>query len=281
MVLRERYAGAALITGASSGLGAAFARQIAAAGMDVVLVARRRKVLESLAEELSLKHGVHAVPLAQDLSHPDAAKTIRHALDEKKIEISLLVNCAGAGHFGRFHESSPETEQAIVDLNCRAYVAMTAAFLPDMVRRRSGGVIMVSSTCSANPVPCFATYGAAKAFVTSFGQALAADLRNTGVDCLTFCPGWIRSEFHARAGVRKTPEYVVWNDPDKTARAALSSLGRETLRVYGATRISPLAGWLDKARALHTSLSRQVGIVHRLANLFCLEEALDFFLFSV
>lgn len=249
-----RYTGAALVTGASSGLGEAFARLLASRGTDVVLVARRKGRLKSLATELRSRYGVQVWIVDQDLSATDAAAQVKARLDALGVEVGLLINNAGAGSHGAFHHASVAEQLHLVDVNCRALVAMAAEFLPPMAARGNGGVIFVSSTCAPLPVPKLATYGATKAFATSFGQAVAADMAGTGVDVLTFAPGYIRTEFHQVAGIDALPHAIQWNDPVPTAEAALAGLGGPTYLRYGATVYSYRQQVLSRLRIVGRKL---------------------------
>jgi short-subunit dehydrogenase len=206
----------ALITGASSGIGAEFARTLAARGMHVVLVARSKDRLEALAETLTREHGVRAHAIPADLSKPGVAQRV---LDQTKAigaAIDLLVNNAGFATYGVFEEVSLERQREEIALNCSGLVEMTHAFLPGIVAGGRGGVINVASTAAFQPVPYMATYGATKAFVLSFSEALWAENRGRGVRVLALCPGATETPFfdvvsapEASIGAREKPEIVV------------------------------------------------------------------------
>jgi short-subunit dehydrogenase len=205
----------ALVTGASSGIGETFAHVLAARGMNLLLVARSIDKLQALASELSKRHGVqvHAVPV--DLSQPAAAATLRATTDRVGLDIDLLVNNAGFGTYGAFETQSATREREEIDLNCGALVDLTHAYVPDMLRRGAGGVINVSSTAGFQPVPFMAVYGATKAFVLSFSEALAEEVRTRGVHVVALCPGPTETAFFhvagngARLPSRRTSEQVV------------------------------------------------------------------------
>ena len=175
--------GTALVTGASSGIGEQFARQLAARGHDLVLVARRADRLESLAAELPTEARV----IACDLGSDAAALPARVA--ELGVEVDLLVNNAGFGTHDRFWEVPEGRDAEMVRVNCEAVVVLTRAFLPAMVERRAGGVIVVASTAGMQPLPYETVYAASKAFALNFTDALHAELRGTGVRCLAVNPG--------------------------------------------------------------------------------------------
>jgi uncharacterized protein len=214
----------ALITGASSGIGAAFARALAARGAHLVLSARSAEKLTTLARELSASHQVQAMALPADLSQPGAGSELAHEIARRGITVDVLVNNAGFGTHGPFESSPPEREQAEVHLNVAAVVDLTRAFLPGMLARGSGAVVNVASTAAFQPVPYMAVYGATKAFVLSFSEALWAETRGRGVSVLALCPGQTDTAFfdvageQARIGRSEPAELVV-------ARA-LRALGR-------------------------------------------------------
>lgn len=228
---RDRFGGAALVTGASAGIGAAFAPALAQKGMDLILVARRGDRLQSLAAEISRAHGVRAEVVALDLLQPGATAALVRAVETTGLEVGLLVCSAGFGTYGPFEDLPPETEARMVDLNCRVVVEHCHAFIPAMVRRRRGGVILLASIGAYQPCPYWATYGATKAFNLMLGEALWAELRPHGVDVLALSPGYTTTEFQEVAGIdfgigrKSTAADVV--------PLALRALGRKPSTVYG------------------------------------------------
>ena len=188
----------ALVTGASSGLGVEFARQLAERGHDVTLVARREDRLVALAAELEQHYKISATVLVADLESHDGRERVAATL--RNGEPWILVNNAGFGSRGRFVTAKPDREIAEVMLNVLAVHELTAAVLPGNVQHRSGGVINVASTAAFQPLPYMATYGATKAFVLSFTDALTVELAGTGTRMLTLCPGPVETEFGDIAG---------------------------------------------------------------------------------
>lgn len=184
----------ALVTGASSGIGEQFARQLAARGYNLVLVARRADRLEKLASELPTDAKVVACDLASD------AASLGGRVQELGVDIDLLVNNAGFGTSGPFLENEPARDAEEVRLNCEAVVTLCHAFLPGMVERRRGGVINVASTAGMQPIPYEAVYAATKAFAISFTDALHAELRGTGVRVMAVNPGPVPTEWQEVAG---------------------------------------------------------------------------------
>lgn len=183
----------ALVTGASSGLGRAFAERLATAGTDLVVVARRAPLLEDLAADLAERHGVDVEVLRADLTEPDDLRMVEERAAGPRRPIDLLVNNAGISATGRFDRIPAGRIQRVIDLNVRAVVRLTHAALPGMVERGAGAVLTVSSTAALQPLPYSAVYGASKAFVTSFSQALHEELRGTGVTVTVVCPGFVRT----------------------------------------------------------------------------------------
>jgi short-subunit dehydrogenase len=198
------YREAALVTGASSGIGLELARLLAADGKDLVLVARNRDRLTQLAVELQQKHGVSVNVLAADLADPDAPASIARALSGIGVAVETLVNNAGIGVHGRFAETDPARELEMIQINVVAPTELAKMFLPAMVRRGRGRVLNVSSTAAFQPGPLMAVYYATKAYILSFSEALANETRGTGVTVTTLCPGPTLTEFQERTGVNDT-----------------------------------------------------------------------------
>jgi uncharacterized protein len=192
--------GTALITGASSGLGAEYAKLFAADKHDVVLVARRRDRLEALARELRSTHGVTAQVIAADLAKPQGAAAVIEEVERLRLPIDFLVNNAGFGASGAFVDIDLARELEMIQVNVTSLVALTRAFLPAMVARRRGRILNVGSTAGFPPGPFMAVYYASKAFVNSFTEALWYELRGTGVSATVSCPGATATEFSQVAG---------------------------------------------------------------------------------
>jgi uncharacterized protein len=210
----------ALVTGASAGIGTVFAQRLAAGGYDLVLVARDRERLEKLAAELP----TDAEVLVADLTVADDLGRVEARCADTAKPVDLLVNNAGFGTAGTFTELDIDTEDREIRLNVVALVRLTHAALGAMVARGRGGVINVSSLASYQPGPYNATYAATKAFVTSFGHAVHEEVKGKGVTVTTVCPGFTRTEFQERAGLRSDggPNFL-WQGPEPVVDAALKA----------------------------------------------------------
>lgn len=219
----------ALVTGASAGIGVALARELARQGANLVLTARRRERLEGLAAELG-GQGTEVRLVIADLNDPAAPQQIYDATRAAGISVDILINNAGLGQFGAFYESPVEQEMSQVRVNCEAMVRLSRLFVPHMVERRLGWVLVVASNASFQPVPYISTYAATKAFDRFFALGLAEEVARFGVKVTALCPGPTESEFFdvARAGVFKRRGM---QSAEEVARLGLSALarGRRTL----------------------------------------------------
>jgi len=234
--------GTALVTGASSGIGEEFARQLAQRGHDLVLVARRAERLEVLAAELPSEARVVPCDLASE------ADALPERVAELGVEVELLVNNAGFGTFGRFWEIDAGRDAEMVRVNCEALVSLSRAFLPAMVERGRGGVINVASVSGFQPLPYTTVYAASKAFARSFTDALHAELTGTGVTALAVNPGPVRTDWHDVAGDERS--VPAWIEAGTVVRETLDSFergrrsfvpGRVPRLVYNVSRLSPRA----------------------------------------
>jgi hypothetical protein len=194
----------ALVTGASSGIGADLARELARHGHDLVLTARREPELEALANELRVL-GATATVIVKDLGVPGAARELAIEIDARGMRLDVLVNNAGFGDVGAFVREDPDRIDKMLQVNVASLTALTRAMLPGMVERRRGRVMLVSSTAAFQPGPNMATYCATKAYVLSLGEALAHELRGTGVTVTTLCPGATITGFAAESGADALP----------------------------------------------------------------------------
>lgn len=211
----------ALVTGGTSGIGNAFVRALAARGDDVVIVARDTERMAAIAAELSARHGVHVECLPADLSRPVDVQRIADWIEDPAHELDLVVNNAGMGlHAKLLDKQALATQRTAMELMCFAVLQLSGAAGRAMVARGHGRIINVSSTSAWIYQ---GNYSAIKAWVLSYTQALAIELRGTGVSATALCPGWVHTEFHQRAGVSSDNlPGIVWVDPDELVRDALA-----------------------------------------------------------
>lgn len=202
----------ALVTGASSGIGAALARELASHGHDLVLTARRALELEALAAELR-SAGAAATVIPKDLSLPGAARELATEIAARGLAVDVLINNAGFGDVGSFVHGDADRIDAMIELNVAALTALTRAMLPGMISRKRGRVMLVSSTAAFQPGPNMAVYCATKAYVLSLGEAIAHELRGTGVTVTTLCPGATHSGFAEAARAESLPLFRSWFVP--------------------------------------------------------------------
>lgn len=221
----------ALVTGASTGIGAEFARELARRGTAVVAVARDVSRLEALAQELKQRHGVQVEVLGADLLDPTARGLVEARLSRTSEPVNLLVNNAGFGHAGDFTLRTADDAEAQIALNVTALVRLSHAAARRMQQDGKGGILNISSGLGFMGTPGFATYSATKAFVNNFGLALHAELRSSGVRVTTSCPGMTRTEFQVRAGADVTkggaPD-ALWMTPEAVATQSLKALDAGT-----------------------------------------------------
>jgi short-subunit dehydrogenase len=214
----------ALITGSTAGIGAAFGRRLASDGHNLVLVARDKKRLGEQATELHDRHGIEAEVLSADLATDDGIETVADRLSDRKHPVDLLVNNAGFGNKGRYLDVPMADELKMLKVHCEAVLRLTSAATESMRDRGRGGVVNVASVAAFLPR---GTYGASKAWVVQFTQGAARDLAGSGVRLMALCPGFVRTEFHERAGMDtdNIPSWM-WLDADKLVTAALADLAR-------------------------------------------------------
>jgi len=223
-ILRKAWQGKwALVTGASAGIGEALAVELAAAGANLVLTARRKDRLEALAARLGQDYGVQTKTLVADLEDPQAPETIFAATEGSGLAIDILVNNAGFGYYGEFAKGEPARQAAMVQVNCAAVVHLTNLFVPRMVARKRGYVLIVASTAAYQPVPYLATYAATKVFDRYLAEALAEEVKRHGLRVSALCPGPTESEFGQVAGA-PTDQMRGVQKADIVARRGLEGL---------------------------------------------------------
>ena len=249
-----------LITGASSGIGAAFARELAARGADLILVARRLDRLEALAGELEAAHGITATPLSFDLTSPTAGVDLHAAVTSRGLRATSVINNAGFGTFGRFlgEDVARLTQEIAVDVSTP--VLISHAFLGDLIEAGDGFLINVASMAAYSPIPRMAVYGAAKSFVLSFTEALWAELRGTGVRTFVLSPGATSTEFNDVVGTEDATSGARKRSPEQVVATALAHLERRNPGpsvIDGASnRVAPVLGRLVSRRTMVTMTDR-------------------------
>lgn len=230
-----------LITGASSGIGAAFARKLAALGRNVLLVARSEEKLITICNELGRMSGIRAQYIALDLTEPDAPARLFEETQKRGLEIDMLINNAGFGSMGPFAKLDGDRELEMIQLNICALVDLTHRFLGPMRERKQGTIINVGSTAGFQPVPFMGTYAATKAFVLSFSEALSEENRPYGVHVMALCPGVTETNFFEAARMERPPMRAT-ESPEEVVETALRGLKRK--------KSSIISGWINKLMIL-------------------------------
>ena len=253
-----------LVTGASSGIGADIARELARRGFGVTLVARREEPLRALAGELATRHGVLAGVIAADLTQESSRSALAREIAGRGLTVDVLINNAGFSTWGPVHRADRERELALVRTDVEAVVDLCTLFVPGLVERGRGAVLNVASTAAFQPIPGQAAYGGAKAFVLSYTQALRAELRGTGVSATALCPGPVETGFAQAAGTtdeeaNATLPKIMWVSSEAVARAAVDGLERDRGLVIPGTanRVAAHAAHLTPRSLLLPFLARQ------------------------
>lgn len=247
--LRDKWA---IVTGASSGIGAEFARQLASLGCNLVLVARREERLSQLSGELAASHSVQTRVIQLDLLEPDACGHLSDQVAD--IEIDLLVNNAGFGDYGPFADICSQRAADMVQLNIHSLVQLTHRFLPAMLERKRGAIINVASTSAFQAVPFMSLYAATKAFVLHFSEGLWAETRKQGVSVQALCPGFTKTEFFDEANLPKSAAFGLTKVEDVVA---------DSLRALGRRKQYTVPGWANYLLTLSNRLiTRRLGAVN-------------------
>lgn len=248
----------ALVTGASAGLGAEFARLAAADKHDVILVARRLDALTALAEELGKAHGVAAHPIPADLSDPAAPRALFDEVHKRGLAVDVLVNNAGFGSSGAFLELDLARELEMIEVNCKALVQLSWLFGREMRARGAGAILNIASTAGLQPGPYMATYYASKAFVISFSEALAHELAGSGVTVTAHLPGATATEFSTRAGNDKSALF------QRQKPASAAEVAAHAWRSMRGGKPFAVHGFMNKLGAFGVRLSPR-GMVRKIA----------------
>lgn len=223
MILKNRLA---LVTGASIGIGAEFSRQLAEMGCNLVLVARSAGTLNTLADQIRARYGVEVTVITSDLSQPGAAEALYKDVTGRGLQVDILINNAGIGLYGEFHQQSLEQIRSMLRLNIDALTDLTHLFLAGMRERRYGIIMLVGSLASFIPGPLYAAYSGSKAYVLSLGESLNRELKGSGVSCTVVCPGVTATSFFDNAG--QNNRYTLYQrlvimKPEDVARLGLEA----------------------------------------------------------
>lgn len=253
---KEKYGPWALITGATSGIGAEITSQIAGKGLSVILVARKDKELEEQAQSLRERYGVETKTISADLSTAEGLERVKNI----ESEIGLLVLAAGLEVNGAFEKTSLEKELKVVQLNVTATLELTHHFTKKMVERKRGGILMISSLSGHMPNPYFSNYAASKAYVLHLGASLYGELKSKGVDVSILSPGLTNTPMTANNGMdwSKTPMQAM--DPSVVAEVGLSGLGKRLVSIPGGK--NKMMAWMSK----HFPLSMQAGMNEKMVK---------------
>ena len=249
----------ALVTGASAGIGMELARQLAVGGANLILSARRRDRLEHLAGELAGKHGVKAEVCVADLAKPSAPNEIFNFTETKRLAVDLLINNAGFGAYGEFRNIPLARQLEMVQVNITAVVHLTYLYLPQMISRRSGDILIVASTAAFQGVPYISTYAATKSFDLIFAEALAEEAAAHGVRVCALCPGTTHTEFQKVAG-QPDRHFRVAQSAEKVARVGLEALAKGKGYV--------ISGWLNYLQTQSERLAPRRFVTRMAARLF-------------
>jgi short-subunit dehydrogenase len=248
-----------LLTGASAGIGTEFARRLAARGSDLVLVARREDRLRALAAELEQRHGVRVTPIPADLSAPGAAESLAAEIRRRDLRVTSLINNAGFGTFGHFHTEDPARLADEIAVDVTAVVELTRAFITDLRSAGTGVLINVASMAAYQPTPNMAVYGATKAFVLSFTEALWQESRGTGLRVLALSPGATATEFFEVVGTDRAAGNARLQTAEQVVKTALQTLDRRnpppSIAVGTTNRLTIQAERLFSRRMLLRALS--------------------------
>ncbi len=260
-IVLKAYAGHwGLITGASSGIGAEFARQLAARGMHCVLVARREDRLLSLARELTAAHGTRCEIMPADLSQPHAGRELLAEVARRGIEVELLVNNAGIGMVAAVEKADVERALKLIQINIASLTELTLVAAKQMVGRGHGGIINIGSLVSFQPVGYMGVYAASKAYVLHFSESLWAELRPRGVTVTTLCPGTTRTEFFDHSGVPGWAERNRGQDVQSVVRTGLAA--------FDAGRQYVVSGWVNYLVSLASRLATRATVAKWSMSLF-------------
>ena len=234
----------ALITGASSGIGLELAKIHASKGGDLVLVARREDEMNKLKSELEAKHSIQVKVFKSDLSQPGAAKVLAERLSEANVQIDVLMNNAGFGGHGLFHERNIEQDMEMIRLNAIALTELTHLIVPQMIQRGKGRILNTASSAAFMPGPLQAVYFATKAYVVSFSQAIHHELKPFGVSVTALCPGPVKTGFEKTAGLEGVDLFKMALSPEHTAKKGYRGMEKARMIVFDQKLLTFSVNWI-------------------------------------
>ncbi|RCS40573.1 SDR family NAD(P)-dependent oxidoreductase [Bremerella cremea] len=235
----------ALITGASSGIGRQLAWVHAETKGDLILIARREEALNELREQLIAQHGINVICIPLDLNQPGAVEQLFQQVTEQGIEVEYLINNAGFGLHGLYHEQDWATDEAMIHLNVTVLCEMTHRFLPGMIQRKRGRILNVGSTAGFQPGPLMAVYYASKAYVLSFSQAIAEEVERYGITVTVLCPGPVDTEFFDRADAKQVSMFKTGATARSVAELGYRTMRKGRLVVINEWRLWFIQNWIN------------------------------------
>lgn len=250
----------ALVTGASSGIGAAFSEQLASFGVNLVIVARRKERLDNLKKTIEEKYPIKVTVIAMDLSLSGAAQRLYDTIQKQEISIDILINNAGFGKKGRFIKEDLDSYQSMIHLNIMTMTELTYLFGQEMIKRGDGHILQVASIAGYMPVPSFAVYAATKAYVLNFGMAIQAEFAPGNVHVTTLCPGATQTEFFSTADMHlnKVLNTIQMNSHDVVKQGVEALFNHQPVAIPGAINRLMISGLNCVPRKIHSKIAEKV-----------------------
>lgn len=252
----------ALVTGASSGIGEYFCRDLAKRGANLILVARRKEKLTILAEQMTEHYKIQTHVISEDLAKLDAAQSVYDAVQKLGIHVDILINNAGFGMYGKLHETELKRNQDMLIVNVFSLSTLTQLFLPAMIEKKEGTIINVASTAAFQPVPYMSNYGATKAFVLSFTEALWAEYKDVGIHVLAICPGPVETEFFDVLDMGE-PSLGTMDTPENVVRTAFKAIDKNKIYAIPGPAVNYIKAQLSRLSPRETTAKIAEKILRR------------------